>query len=259
MEQKVIFGEDVKLYDMWRPHYQDRVFGEICSYANLSEDSVIMEIGCGTGQATESMLKRGYKIRAVEAAKSMCEYANDKFGMYFFSVENVLFEEAVIEDSTVDLFLAATSFHWINEEIGYTKMKRALKENGCIALMWNRPFVAKESDMLHAEIQKIYRKYIEKNERSSSVNQVEDDWVRYKRISDTIRRYGFQDVEFHAFKSVRKFNSKDYVCLLNTYSDHRTMEENAKNKFEDEIMNAIDSFGGVLKVYDTVELYLARK
>lgn len=255
----MIFGEDVELYDMWRPHYQDRVFDEICSYANLSEDSAIMEIGCGTGQATESMLKRGHKIRAVEASKSMCEYANDKFGKYFFSVENALFEEAVIVDSTVDLFFAATSFHWIDEEIGYTKMRRALKENGCIALIWNRPFVARKSDLLHSEIQGIYRKYIEQNERNSRINHVEDDWERYKRIGDTIKQYGFRDVEFHTFKSGRTFNSKDYVCLLNTYSDHITMEDNAKKQFENEIMNAIDSFGGVLKVYDTVELYLARK
>lgn len=37
------------------------------------------------------------------------------------------------------------------------------------------------------------------------------------------------------------------------------MKEKCKNEFEDEIGNAIDSLGGILNVYDTVELYLAKR
>ena len=259
MKNKLIFGEDVKLYDMWRPHYPDRVFEEICSYANVCENSSIIEIGCGTGQATEPMLKRGYKIHAIEVSKSMCEYANNKFSNFPFVAENISFEDCEIMEKTVDLFMAATAFHWVDEEIGYTKMSTALKKNGSIALLWNRPFVARDNDRMHLEIQRIYRKYTERKDRDSNLKQIEDDWERYKRISNTIKKYGFKDVEFHMFRSVRKFDSRGYINLLNTYSDHRLMKEKCKNEFEDEIGNAIDSLGGILNVYDTVDLYLAKR
>src|SRR5699024_6580930 len=81
------------------------------------------------------------------------------------------------------------------------------------------------------EIQRIYRKYTERKDRDSNLKQIEDDWERYKRISNTIKKYGFKDVEFHKFRSVRKFDSIGYINLLNTYSDHRLMKEQCKNEF----------------------------
>ena len=46
------------------------------------------------------------------------------------------------EDSDVsagagfDLAVAATSFHWVNQEVGLTKLGRALRPAGWVALWW---------------------------------------------------------------------------------------------------------------------------
>lgn len=259
MENKYIFGDDVQLYDMWRPRYHERVFETICDYARLNKNSRIIEIGCGTGQATEAMLKRGFQVHAIEASDNMCKFVNQKFAIYPFEAENKLFEEAKIKNDSVDLVLAATSFHWVDEKIGYEKIRSALKEKGCLALLWNHPFVSKKDDPLHLKINEIYKKYIEQNERKSKGEQIEDDWKRYERIYNTIKEYGFSREEFHTYKGLREFSAKDYISLLNTYSDHKMMSDNARREFEDDIEYAIESFGGVLKVYDTMELYLATK
>ena len=47
--------------------------------------------------------------------------------------------------------------------------------------------------------------------------------------------------------------------LLGTYSDHIAIEETTRKKFFDEIREAIDENGGIITIYDTIDLQLARK
>lgn len=259
MDSRMIFGNDVYAYDALRPRYGERVFEEIYNYSNITNESKIVEIGCGTGQATEIFLRNGYSIHAVEISESMSNFVRKKYCGELFSVENKAFEEASFNNESVDLFIAATSFHWVNKMQGYTKMWKSLKKGGCIALFWNRPFVARKNDPMHIKIQEIYKKYEYAGLRKIGKKQVEFDVLRYENIVNSIQEYNFDDIEFHTFKSVRKIKADAYVELLNTYSDHKMMEVDAKIAFENDIRNVINTFGGVLVIHDTVELYLARK
>ncbi|WP_346938504.1 hypothetical protein [uncultured Clostridium sp.] len=66
-------------------------------------------------------------------------------------------------------------------------------------------------------------------------------------------------MEMKLYHHTRKFSAEDYICLLNTYLDHRSMPANTKQLFENEIKNAIIENVNLLNVYDTIDLYLARK
>ncbi|WP_020428298.1 hypothetical protein, partial [Paenibacillus riograndensis] len=99
-----------------------------------------------------------------------------------------------------------------------------------------------------------YQKY-----RPSNTKLIENDTERYNNISKTIQNYGFRDVVFKLYHLTRQFSSADYIALLNTYSDHRSLPAPAKEHFEDEIKESIKKFGDVLNVYDTIDLYLAKK
>lgn len=133
-------------------------------------------------------------------------------------------------------------------------MFRLLKDGGVLALFWNTPFVAREDDALHQQIQALYQRY-----RSSSFKPIENDPNRYQSISDTITKYGFTDLKCSLFHQTRTFTAEEYIQLLNTYSDHRSMPHPQKRQFEDEISSAIKAFGDCMRVYDTIDLYLARK
>lgn len=52
---------------------------------------------------------------------------------------------------------------------------------------------------------------------------------------------------------------KAIFSLLNTYSDHRALPVEVKNNFEIDMKNAIDEVGIKINIYDTIDLYLARK
>lgn len=129
-----------------------------------------------------------------------------------------------------------------------------MKNGGTLALFWNKPIPSQKGDLLHQKIQSIYQKY-----RLSNTTIIENNTERYNRISETIQSYGFKDLEVKLYHQTRIFNSSDYISLLNTYSDHRSIVASTKLLFESEIENAILESGNVLTVYDTIDLYLARK
>jgi len=255
MDKRLSFNEDVVNYDRWRPRYCKELFDDIIQYSELEQTKKAIEVGVGTGQATEPFLATGCELTAVEIGEDLAEYTKEKFKEYGnFKVYNTSFEDFECDDDSFDILYSATAFHWIPQEIGYPKALRILKSGGTLALFWNKPFVNREDDLLHQKIQSIYRKYM-----PSSKKPVENDSERYDIMAKTIQSYGFKDLQVKIYHQTRVFNSSDYISLLDTYSDHRTMPEPSKQLLYSEIKNAILEHGNVIKVYDTMDLYLARK
>ncbi len=73
-----------------------------------------------------------------------------------------------------------------------------------------------------------------------------------------LRAWGFRDVEAKLYRRVRTLMTEEYIGLLNTYSDHRVLESELKQRFEEEMRKAINEVGGYIRIYDTIVLYLAR-
>lgn len=255
LDKRLTFNEDVKNYDEMRPQYCDELFKDIIEYSHIMQGKKAIEIGIGTGHATKPFLETGCEIQAIELGKDLAEYCKLKFRDYKnFTVCNAAFEEFECPEESVDLIYAATSFHWIPEEIGYPKISKLLKPGGTLALFWNRPFVSRENDELHQRIQSIYQKY-----RPSTTKLLEHDTEKYNQRKQAIQSYGFKDIVVKLYHLTRTFSSSNYIALLNTYSDHRAMPTAIKEPFENEIKEAILHFDDVLYVYDTIDLYLARK
>lgn len=138
----------------------------------------------------------------------LATYSIDKFSSYNnFNIENVSFEGYKCDPNSINLVYSATAFHWLPEKIGYSKVFDLLKSSGVIALFWNRPFVGREDDPLYKEIQSIYNKY-----RPSNKVLIEDDQEIYNKRIDTIKKYGFIEVEFKLFHQTRRFMER-IMCV----------------------------------------------
>ncbi|MEY8353509.1 class I SAM-dependent methyltransferase [Lachnospiraceae bacterium 54-53] len=255
MELRMKFNEDEANYDNWRPIYVSELFNNIIEYSNLNNTKNVLEIGIGTGQATLPILKTGCNVTAIEIGEKLAEYSKQKFIAYNnFNVVNTDFESFNTDSSTYDLIYSATAFHWIPQEVSYPKVYQLLNSGGVLALFWNHPFVAREDDPLHVSIQKIYAKY-----RPSLQKPIEHNKEKCLEIINTIKQHGFVDVNLKLYYQTRMFDAKSYISLLNTYSDHRAMQEEEKALFENEIIETINRFNTKLNIYDTMDLYLAKK
>ncbi|HAT4125468.1 TPA: class I SAM-dependent methyltransferase [Clostridium perfringens] len=255
MDKRFTFNEDVMNYEKWRPTYCEELFHDIMEYSKLDRNKKALEIGIGTGQATLPFLKTGCDLRAIELGENLAEFSKNKFKDYKnFNILNVPFEDFKCDENTFDLIYSATAFHWIDENIGYPKALKLLKPGGTLALFWNKPFIGRKDDLLHQKIQSIYERY-----KPSKAKPIENDEEHYKELLEKLRKYGFKDVELKLYHKTRAFNACDYISLLNTYSDYIAMNPNIKEHFEKEIRQAILDNNNSLKIYDTMELYLARK
>jgi len=163
------------------------------------------------------------------------------------------FETAAFANESFDFIYSATAFHWIPEEVGYAKVFSLLKSGGVMALFWNHP--AREEGEFETAIQKVYEKY--PASKKSPVHRFNEE--QCLKITETIKKYRFVDVEYKLYHQTRYFDASQYMALLNTYSDHRARQEENRVILEKELSDVINRFGGKIDIQDTIDLYLARK
>lgn len=255
MDLRYKFDEDVDNYDKWRPKYTTALFNEIICRSSLGRGKEALEIGIGTGQATLPILLSGCKVTAIDIGERLVEYSRRKFERWSsFNVINIGFEDYEKKCNTYDLIYSATAFHWIKEDIGFNKIYRLLKPGGSVALFWNHPFVNREDEPLHSEIQRQYFRI--HHHKISPVEFNESKCNRYKKL---LNDYGFINISSTIYRDIRRLNADEYVSLLNTYSDHRAIGKRKKKILESEIARLINKHGGELSIYDTMDLYIANK
>ncbi|MDR7811054.1 hypothetical protein [Lacrimispora sp.] len=147
-----------------------------------------------------------------------------------------------------------SAFHWIPEEIGYTKVFDMLKSGGVFARFANHPYKDKGREEIHEALQKIYSVYMP---GAISANEYSENEA--KKLADMAQKYGFVDISYKLYHRTRSFTASEYISLLGTYSDHIAIEEHTRKKFFSEIEEMIHNFGGQIAIYDTIDLQLARK
>lgn len=242
-------------YDKWRPGYVKELYDDIFEAKEINASSNVLEVGIGTGQATLPILKTGCRLTAIELGDKLAEFSRNKFKNYDkFNVENMMFEDFQYVPNSFDLIFSATAFHWIPEDIGYTRVFDMLKSGGVFARFANHPYKDKKRDTIHTAFESIYEKYM-----PGSLGGDEYSEENAKNISDIAYKYGFIDVTYRLYHRTRNFTADEYTSLLGTYSDHIAMEEATRMKFFNEIREAINANGGVITIYDTIDLQLAKK
>jgi SAM-dependent methyltransferase len=72
---RTTFDEAASLYDEVRPGYPGELFDDVVSLSGIPAGGRILEIGCGTGQATVPFARRGYRILCIELGENMAAVA----------------------------------------------------------------------------------------------------------------------------------------------------------------------------------------
>ncbi len=254
------FDTVASVYEKMRPGYVAQLYQTIFDYIEIDQNSNVLEIGTGGGQATAPVLATGCKLTAVESGEQFSQLLKEKFKDFpEFSVITDKFENTQLESDSYDLVFAASAFHWIAEKTGYEKVYEILKKGGAFARFANHPYRDKGNLPLAEEIDEIYREYYYKFHNKKPVPLTEYSEEQAKERAFIAEKYGFTDIEYALFYRQRVFTAKEYVKLLGTYSDHIAIEESIRKIFFSKIEQAIEKHGGTITIYDTIDLELARK
>jgi SAM-dependent methyltransferase len=140
MEQRFAFDQIADLYKTARPDYPEALIGDVLSYADLTQNDGILEVGCGAGQATKGFAKRGLPILAIDPGPAMVGRARESLAGF----GNVAFLETTFEAWPVipggfRLIIAAQSWHWISPELRFAKAAETLSPDGSLAVFGHVP------------------------------------------------------------------------------------------------------------------------
>jgi ubiquinone/menaquinone biosynthesis C-methylase UbiE len=128
------------VYAAGRPDYPDSAIEFIIKSCKLSNDSVIADVGCGTGISSRLFADRGIRVIAIEPNADMREQARRQGGTEHGRQPEFIEGEAeatTLGNASVDVVLAAQAFHWFRPEEAIAEFCRILKKDGWISLMWN--------------------------------------------------------------------------------------------------------------------------
>lgn len=266
LPRRVHFDEIVADYDKIRPEYPSALFSDVLAYAGAGRGKKALEIGAGTGKATAPFLQAGYRVTAVEIGGNMAAFLRERFkACPDFSVIAAAFEDAPLEEGGYDLVYAASSFHWVNAEIGCPKAFRLLKNGGAIALIRYNAVPAIGEECYEA-IQRAYDRHYTPHypARPKPVKRSREDYEKPSEIKgnfgfEDLAAYGFQEVAMRIYERTRAFSAEEYVAFLDTLSDHRSLPEEDREALYREIKEAIRARGGSHSVCFDFQTYMGKK
>jgi 16S rRNA A1518/A1519 N6-dimethyltransferase RsmA/KsgA/DIM1 with predicted DNA glycosylase/AP lyase activity len=76
------FDEVAELYDAARPGYPAELFTDLASITDCQRGSALLEVGAGTGQATEGLARRGFHVVAREPGPNLAAFARRRLARW---------------------------------------------------------------------------------------------------------------------------------------------------------------------------------
>jgi ubiquinone/menaquinone biosynthesis C-methylase UbiE len=132
------FSSRVDNYVRFRPGYPKEIIALLVTECRLTPDSIIADIGSGTGKLTELFLENGNAVFGIEPNREMREAGERLLKQFpkFTSVASTA-EDTTLLDVSVDFITAGQAFHWFDRERCRKEFARILKPGGWTALVWN--------------------------------------------------------------------------------------------------------------------------
>jgi SAM-dependent methyltransferase len=132
------FSNRVEDYIKYRPDYPRSLVTLLEDECGLTRESVVADVGSGTGILSELFLREGVRVCGVEPNREMREAGERLLARYenFLSVDGRA-EETTLEGSSVDFVTAGQAFHWFDPAAARREFRRILKGGGWAVLVWN--------------------------------------------------------------------------------------------------------------------------
>ncbi len=252
------FDRAASLYDEVRPGYPERLFDDVVALSGIPSGGRVIEVGCGTGQATLPLARRGYEILCVELGENLAAGARDNLTAHpRVEVLTGDFETIPLPEGAFDLLVSATAFHWLDPAVAYPKAARVLKPGGTLALFWKERVRTDADGGFFAAAQEVYAREAPEIWDGSYANPPEPKDLP-DRTGEIEGSGLFGPVVRRSYPWEQAYDAPGYLRVLDTYSGHIALAERSRSRLYDGISRLIrDGYGGrIAKGYATT-LYVA--
>jgi len=250
MEFRKVFDTIPEQFDRYRPRYSAELFADLIEYAKIDRSKTVLEIGPGTGQATDPVLDTGCRYHAIELGENLFQKMKQKYGHYpNFSIVNDDFITHDFGNQKFDMIYSAATIQWIPEDIAFSKTFDLLNPGGTLAMMLTKGDYRTPNEELFEKIQQVYSAYF----------KPETEYTHGSFKYTNAPNYGYTAFEKREFYGKREFTADEYVSFCGTHCDHIVIPEPYRSKFFDGLRETVLANGNRVVFHDTYVLYLAKK
>jgi SAM-dependent methyltransferase len=255
MEQRFTFNTVAELYDQARAGYPQALYDDLMAFANLSAGDAVLEVGCGTGKATEEFARRGLNVVALDPGPDMIAAAQRRLGpLNGVRFVQTTFEAWPVEAGDFRLVAAAQSWHWVAPDIRFRKAFEALAPGGTLAVFGSAP----------GPVPQPFREALEKV-RAIHAPDVggpppEHAYLPSGPFFGDFGRSGlFGPAAHKSYPWSRSFSARGYADYLRTVSRYQLIDEKRREDLLAAIAEAIEANGGGFDAPVETHLYFARR
>lgn len=236
---RTTFGQDAELYDRCRPSYPPRLFTDLARLAGLGPHARVLEIGCGTGQATLPLAQLGCTVVAMDLSPDMAAVARRNLAEFpNVTVVASAFEDWQPSHGAFDAVLSATAFHWLDPDVRMIKAAELLRPGGALGIV-STHHIAGGTDAFFADAQRCYERFDPTTPpgiRLTTEDETAEETAEFERST----RFG--PVEFRRYEWQQTYPTHEYLNLLMTYSGNRARAAQARG----------DLFGCITRLIEDV-------
>jgi SAM-dependent methyltransferase len=219
------FDATAELYDRSRLVAPRRLFDDLVSLAGLEPGARLLELGCGTGQATGPLAERGFEVVGLELGESLADLARQNLAAFpRVRIVNASFEAWEPEAEPFDAVVSFNAFHWLDPDIRLAKSAAVLRPGGALAVMGSAFGLHEGADATWLALAEDYEAVVGELEprpdldapRDRSAELESDGWFR----TVGVRRYRWQV----------RFDADAYIERLRTSSWHGALAEDVREE-----------------------------
>ncbi len=236
-QRKNWYSEVADAYHQTRPRYPQALIHRAVELAQLPQDAIILEIGCGPGTATTAFAQLGFAMLCLEPSQKLCQLARQNCRQYpSVEITNTSFEEWQLEPGKFNAVLAATSFHWVSPEMGYAKAADALKEDGFLILLWN--MTPQPQYEIYQVLHEVYQTQVS-SLASYEERETQQNYLR--RFAQAVTNSGlFKCLVSEELPCELTYSIDDYFLLLSTLAPYIALDTQQRNALLSALRKALE-------------------
>ena len=245
MSLRSTFHHDAELYERARPGYPSELFDDLDA---LLAGRRLLEIGCGTGQATRVLAERGYELTCVELGESMAAVARRRLAA-FPAVEIAVadFDTWTGDPGSFDGVLAFTAFHWLDPATRFTRIAALLHDGGILGIVGTHHVLPHDGDDFFVDVQEDYQAVVPEDPASHEPRPPLPDAIDPHALDEQL----FERVAHRSYLWELDYTADEYLAVLSTYSGHIALPEEQRAELFARIRRRIEPRGRIRKSYLT--------
>jgi ubiquinone/menaquinone biosynthesis C-methylase UbiE len=272
-----VFDEVAAEYDRSRPAYPDELVAHACQISGIGGGDSVLEVGCGSGQLTRSLVARGLRVVAVEPGKHLVSIVEENLGGSGpVDFVNARFEDAPVPEGHFRAVFSASAFHWIDPDVSWEKVARVLVPGGTLALIQYSGFHEERSILdqeallstlarIAPEIAADWPTYRDLDATVAGAEQRRQNisevwaWIGSHDVARHQASHLFSDVHVAAVPILMEHTADELNGLLRTASFYQRLSLEQRQALESEHVEMYERLGRPIRSSTVAVLVTARR